>query len=83
MDSRGGDTHASQAVDLILHEGDKRSYDDAETRAGHYGDLIRKRLPAARRHQSEGVAPLQHGEHDLLLPGAEVLVTPIFIHDGQ
>ena len=75
----GGGTYAlrAQAVYLVLHEGDERRDDERQTREHQPWHLEGNTLTAARRHQPKGVTPCQHGLHDLLLQGAEVLVAPI------
>ncbi len=76
MDGHGGYAARPQAVDLILHKGDERRDDYAQTLAGHRRQLVEQRLAAAGGHQCERVAPRQHRLDDLALHRAERLVAP-------
>ncbi len=76
VDRHGGDAAGPQAVDLILHQGDERRDDDAQTLARHRRDLIGQRLAASGGHQGERVAPLHGGADDPLLHGTELREAP-------
>ena len=77
VDGHGRDAPGPQAVDLVLHQGDERRDDDAETLAGERGNLVGERLAAARGHEREGVAARQHRPDDLGLHGAEFVEAPV------
>ena len=77
MDRRRVDAEPPEAVDLVLHQGDQRRDDDAQTFAQHRRHLIGERLAAAGGHQRQRVAPLADGADDLLLHGTEAVVAPV------
>ena len=66
-----------QAVDLVFHQGDQGRHDDAQPLLRKPGDLVGKRLSAARGHQGQGVAPVHHRTDDTLLYGAEFGEAPV------
>ncbi len=69
-----------QRLDLVLHERDQRRDDDAGAGPDEGGDLIAKRLAAARRHQRQRIAAGDHGGDDVRLVRAEL---PKPEHVGQ
>ena len=60
-----------QLVHLILHERDQRREHERRLRTEHRRELVRQRLPGARRHECERVPPGDRRAHDVLLPGPE------------
>ena len=77
MDRHGRDVPCPQAVDLVFHQGDQGRHDDAQPLLRKPGDLVGKRLSAARGHQGQGVAPVHHRTDDTLLYGAEFGEAPV------
>ncbi len=71
------DTVADEGVDLILHQGDERRYDDAEARADERRRLEAERLAAAGGHHDDRVATFQDGVHGLPLQGPKRGVAPV------
>ena len=80
IEERRLDAGLRQRLDLILHQRDQRRDDDAGAGPDEGGDLIAKRLAAARRHQGEHVAAGDHGGDDVRLVRAELPKTE---HVGQ
>src|SRR5206468_3338702 len=74
VDDRRPEGVPRERVHLVLHEGDERAHDEHGAGEEARGDLEGERLPRARRHDSDAVAPPQHGRDDLLLSRTEVLV---------
>jgi hypothetical protein len=68
-----GRAHArlAQRIDLILHQRDQRRHHHAKARPHQRRDLIAQRLPAARRHQHQGVAAGDGVADDILLLAAK------------
>ena len=69
----------AHGVDLVLHQGDQRRYDDRNAVHQHGRQLVAQRLAAARGHQHEGILAFQHiADHRFLVPlerrKAEVLL---------
>ncbi len=77
MNGDGRNAERPQTIDLIFHQGDERRHDDAQPLAGHCRHLIGQRLAAARRHQSQRIATVQHGADNPLLHGTELRIPPI------
>ena len=77
MDRHGRDVPCPQAVDLVFHQGDQGRHDDAQPLLRKPGDLVGKRLSAARGHQGQGVAPVHHRTDDTLLYGPEFGEAPV------
>ncbi len=67
----------SQVVDLIFHQRYKRSHDNRKPIKQHRRHLKGKRLAAARRQQSEGVAPGEHRLYYIFLKRPEILIAPV------
>ena len=67
----GCDTVGSQAVDLVLHEGDQRRDDDRETLSDKCGELEAEGLSTAGRQQCEDIAAGEGIPDDLFLQGAK------------
>ena len=61
----------AQRIDLILHQGDQRRDDNADTRPQQRGNLVAQRLAAARRHQDERVTSGRDAVDDRRLPAPE------------
>ena len=68
------DAGRPERAHLVAHERDQRGDDDRDARAQQRGELVAERLAAAGGHDGEGVLAHGHSAHDLLLPGAEVVV---------
>ena len=81
-DGAGFDVPFPQVLHLILHQGDERGDDDAESAQGEGGHLEADGLAAAGGQQGERVPPVQDGEHDVLLQGTERVVAPILLQNG-
>ena len=54
-------------VHLVLHQGDERGDDDGRSFHHQGGELVAQGFAAARRHQDEGVAPVDQVPDDALL----------------
>src|SRR5205809_5122109 len=74
VDDRRPEGVPRERVHLVLHEGDERAHDEHGAGEEARGDLEGERLPRARRHDADAVAPPQHGRDDLLLSRTAVLV---------
>ena len=58
----------AHGVDLILHQGDQRRYDDRNAVHQHGRQLVAQRLAAARGHQHESILAFQHiADHRFLV----------------
>ena len=82
MDGNSIYAHSFQPIHLVLHQGDKRSDDDAQTLARECRYLICERLTTSRWHKRKRVAPLHYGVDNRLLSEAKLAVTPIFMECG-
>jgi hypothetical protein len=71
VEEGGADTQLGQGIHLILHQGNQRRDDDADTLAHQSRNLITQRLAPTRRHQRQDIAPLQQGPDDVRLMVAE------------
>ncbi len=67
-----------QRGDLVLHQGDQRRYHQGKPRQQQRRDLITQGFAAARRHNAQGVPPLQDRINQRLLPGAKRRMAKIF-----
>ena len=67
----GGDAPRREGVHLVLHQRDERRDDHRRPPRHQRGQLEAEAFARPRRHDDERVAPLQHGAHHALLPGAE------------
>ena len=67
----GLDPGFTQAADLIAHQRNQRRDDHRHPVAAKSRQLKAKGFPATRRHDGQGVAPLQHGFDDFFLTGTE------------
>jgi len=70
-----GNAVGYEGVHLVLHQRDQRGDDDADAGTVQGRDLVAERLAAAGRHQDKGVLPADQPVDDLLLQGAEGVVT--------
>jgi len=79
-----GGSHAvgDQRIDLILHQSDQRGNHQRQPIPGQGGDLVADRFASARRQDGDDVATGERGSDDLLLIGAERVVSVDFFEDG-
>ena len=75
------DAPATQIVYLILHEGDERSDDDADTIHSEGRHLERDGLATTCRHQSQCVVTNTYRLDDLTLNAPEIIIAPVFLQD--
>ena len=61
-----------QLRDLIAHQRDQRRDDDGQSVPQKRGQLIAKRLAAARRHHREHVPPIEDRADNIILARAEI-----------
>ena len=78
MHRHGRNAHLPQTVDLVFHQGYERRDHYAESVARQRGHLVGERLAAARGHERQSVAAVQHGADYGLLPRAKLRVAPVF-----
>ena len=70
----------AQRRDLVLHQRDERRHHDADAVPQQRRQLVAEGLPAARRHQHQGVAAFRHRADDVFLPAPEPGVS---VHRAQ
>ena len=76
MHGDGPDAAGLQILHLVFHKGDKRSDHQSRAVLQQSGNLETDALASAGGQDSESVATLQGGVHDLLLHGPEGVVAP-------
>ena len=69
---RGGQPQRFERAQLIAHQRDQRRDHHHESDPQHRRQLIEQRLPRARGHHGQHVAPGQHRLQRLGLPGQEL-----------
>ena len=72
MQGRSGEARLRERAQLIAHQRDERRDDDDEPELHRRRKLIEQRLPRARRHDGQHVAPREHRLDDLGLPGKKL-----------
>ena len=81
----GGDARFTQAVDLILHQGDQRTDHDVETFCHQRGELVGQALSASRRHHQQGILSREIAANRLLLKWTKGVISPVrgeHVEDG-
>jgi len=81
--ARRVDAVLHERVDLILHQGDQRRHDKAETAAAFHqrGRLETQRLAAACRQDDERIAAVEDRGHRFALQRTKRGVAPVFRED--
>ena len=59
VESCSRDTAGPQALDLVLHQGDERRYNQGNTRGVDSRELVTYRLTPSRRHKHQGIFLLE------------------------
>ena len=83
VDERRGDAVGAQGIHLVLHQRDQRRDHQRQPVEAQRGQLVAERFAAARGHQDQGVAPVQHAGDDLLLQRAEGVVAEVLLEQVQ
>ena len=60
-----------EAGHLILHQGNKRGYDESKPRQEGGWELVAQRFSLAGWHNGQRVSPGQHSANDVFLPGTK------------
>ena len=62
---------------LVLHQGDERGNDQADSLLRHGRHLEAQRLATARGEQGQRIVPGQHRPDDVFLEGTKSLIAPV------
>ncbi len=71
VDERHRQPAGLELIDLVLHQGDQRRYDQRQPVQDHGRELVAEAFAAAGGHDAEAIASLQDGGDDFLLAVAE------------
>src|SRR5688500_12481366 len=82
MDRRGRYIPAFELFHLILHQGYKRRYHNANALGSHYRHLEANGFSSARREQYQRIHTIQNRLDGILLKWPESVVTPILFQDS-
>lgn len=82
------DALGSEALALVLHQGNQRRDHKAQSPAGKRWQLEAQAFPSARWHQGQGVLAAQQPQHGPRLVGPQLLKAPVLVkqlaqHLGQ
>lgn len=72
-----------EIIHLIFHESHERGYHKRESAKSEARHLKRDRLSSSCGHEAECVVAREHRLYDFALPGAERVITPVALKDGQ
>ena len=81
VEERGTHAKLMQCLDLVLHQGNQRRYDNGSTGADQCGNLVAQRLAAAGRHQHQCITTRDDLVDDRLLLAAKCRVTKYVIEN--